>query len=181
MNRPSRRLAGDRGASLVEFALLLPLLMMVLLGMITGGIAYGQRLNVSHATREAARYGSTLPDDQFGSGVGSSWASAVLAVARDRSGNDLNISGATICVALVTGNPAAVYTPSGGTPYFYSASYPFSSSSGAAAPCFSDGNTDGARRVQVSVTRPGKLEAVLFTQTLTLRSQADGRFEFSLG
>jgi Flp pilus assembly protein TadG len=164
----------QRGAVLVEFAMALPVIIMLLLGTVTGGIAYSHKLNISHAAREAARYGATLPDNQFGAGAGSTWASTVAQVARDRASGDLAATGATICVALVTGtNPVTVWSdPGGGTAYFYS------SSGGSAAPCYSDGGTDGNRRVQVKLTYPGQLQAAAFTMSMTLSAQADAHFEF---
>lgn len=57
--------SGDRGAVLVEFAIVLPLLFALLLGITTGGQAYATKLGVVGAVREGARFGATL---QLGSG-----------------------------------------------------------------------------------------------------------------
>lgn len=52
----------ERGTAVVEFALVVPLLFLVVLGVMQMSRAY-QRVNVlTGALREAARYGSTLPD-----------------------------------------------------------------------------------------------------------------------
>lgn len=45
----------DRGASLVEFALIAPLLFALLFGMIEFGWAFAQNLDVKHTAREAGR------------------------------------------------------------------------------------------------------------------------------
>jgi Flp pilus assembly protein TadG len=45
----------DRGASAVEFALVLPLLLTLAFGIIEFGWAYGQHLDVRHGSREASR------------------------------------------------------------------------------------------------------------------------------
>lgn len=45
----------SRGASAVEIALVLPLLVMILVGIIAFGTAYNNYLAVSHAAREGAR------------------------------------------------------------------------------------------------------------------------------
>jgi len=59
---------GDsRGAALVELALALPLLVMLLVGMVSAGIAYNNQLALTHAAREGGRYGATLPVTNFGS------------------------------------------------------------------------------------------------------------------
>jgi len=47
--------AGDRGAATVEFALVLPLLLTLIVGMIQFGVAYNAYLGVTHAAREGAR------------------------------------------------------------------------------------------------------------------------------
>jgi Flp pilus assembly protein TadG len=163
----------ERGASMVEFALVAPLLFMLLFGIITGGIALSHNLQLATAAREAARYGATIPENQYGVGDGTDWASAVANEARSRAVGDLGTTGATVCVALVSGiSPTTVYSPSGGSAYFYS------STGAAAAPCFSDGGTDGTVRVQVLVTMPDHIQAVLYNQSLTLSSQGDARFEY---
>jgi Flp pilus assembly protein TadG len=42
-SRVTRRVRGERGQSLVEFAIVLPVLMLVVLGIIKGGIHYNTR------------------------------------------------------------------------------------------------------------------------------------------
>jgi TadE-like protein len=58
----------------VEFALVLPLLLVLLFGVTTAGLAYSDHLSATNAVREAARYGAAA---DISSG---SWASSV----RDR-------------------------------------------------------------------------------------------------
>ena len=50
-----RRRRGERGASLVEFALLLPLLLLVLLGITEFGWTVAQQIDVRHKAREGLR------------------------------------------------------------------------------------------------------------------------------
>ncbi|MEY2433928.1 MAG: TadE-like protein, partial [Acidimicrobiaceae bacterium] len=59
---PGRRrpCGDDRGAALVEFAFVLPVLMMILLGMFTGGLAWNRKLAVTNGVREGSRFGATL-------------------------------------------------------------------------------------------------------------------------
>jgi len=45
----------DRGASLVEFALIMPLLLVLIFGMVDAGWAFFQNLEVRHGAREGAR------------------------------------------------------------------------------------------------------------------------------
>jgi TadE-like protein len=51
---------GRRGQGLVEFALLLPLFMLILLGMIEFGFIFSHDLTIEYATREGARAGAAL-------------------------------------------------------------------------------------------------------------------------
>ncbi len=58
--RPTRKLArrlapSERGAALVEFALIAPLLMLIVFGVIDFGIAFSNYENVRSGTRDAAR------------------------------------------------------------------------------------------------------------------------------
>lgn len=58
-----RRHREDRGAVAVEFALVLPLLIMLLFGVTTTGLAYSDHLAITNAVREAARLGASTPYD----------------------------------------------------------------------------------------------------------------------
>jgi Flp pilus assembly pilin Flp len=53
-----RRVRDDGGASAVEFALVLPFLVLVLFGMITTGLTYSDHLGITNAVREGARFGA---------------------------------------------------------------------------------------------------------------------------
>jgi Flp pilus assembly protein TadG len=64
----SGRLAGrrcartrERGAVAVEFALVMPLLVMLLVGAVTSGWSYSKALGITNAVREGARFGATTP------------------------------------------------------------------------------------------------------------------------
>lgn len=52
----------QRGAVAVEFALVLPLLLLLLLGMMDYGWYFFCRLSVTNAAREGARAGTTVPN-----------------------------------------------------------------------------------------------------------------------
>jgi Flp pilus assembly protein TadG len=172
--QPSDR---EHGAALVEFALILPLFMMLILGMFTGGIAYNQKLSLTHAAREGARYGATVPASQtFTSGT---WAENVRTLIVDRGTGELApATGATVCVSLVegsanTGNLVVVSTATRPQSDF---------STNGSLPCrpsetYSVTATDKGRRVQVVVTRPAKLEALLFSRSILLTSNATARSE----
>lgn len=57
--RPGRFLSGDRGAALMEAALIMPLLLMLTVGIWTTARAWNVHSTLDHAAREAARYGAT--------------------------------------------------------------------------------------------------------------------------
>jgi hypothetical protein len=76
---PTRRSAGRgqvpaRGQGLVEFAMLIPIFMLLLLGMLEFGFAFDQNLTLEYATREGARVGSALANGggTLGCGTGQS-------------------------------------------------------------------------------------------------------------
>ena len=48
-------LSGEKGGSAVEFAIILPILIMLIFGIIQFGIAYNKYVSVAHAVREGAR------------------------------------------------------------------------------------------------------------------------------
>lgn len=55
---PLRRSRNDEGAAAVEFALVLPLLLLFLFGIITFGIVFAQNLALGNGARQAARLGA---------------------------------------------------------------------------------------------------------------------------
>ncbi len=50
-----QRLRQDRGASMVEFALILPLLVLLIFGLVEFGIGYNAQITLTHAAREGVR------------------------------------------------------------------------------------------------------------------------------
>ncbi|MDF3073413.1 MAG: hypothetical protein K0S54_1080 [Alphaproteobacteria bacterium] len=59
-------LACDRGASLVEFALVLPLLALLLVGMVDFGRGMAISMTLESAARSGAEYGGLFPQDGAG-------------------------------------------------------------------------------------------------------------------
>lgn len=169
----------QRGAALVEFAVLLPLLLMLLLGIVSVGIAYNHQISLTHAAREAGRFAATLPVSNFNTEADplEAWLDAVAAQTVENATGSLDAStpGLVVCVAYVhpNGTLATDVTASrvdtAGT-----VTYP-------SAPCFSDGRPDGERRVQVHVERDAEFNVVAFSRTVTLQSDAVSRFEAALG
>lgn len=56
----------SRGQSLTEFALLLPILLLLMLGVVDVARAYAAYVTITNAAREGARYGMENPTDSSG-------------------------------------------------------------------------------------------------------------------
>lgn len=175
-----KRRADDRGAALVEFALILPLLMALILGMVTSGIAFNQEMQLTHAAREGARYGAAVPIDQaFTSGT---WASNVHDLIVDRSDGELGGADTEVCVALVEGSYGSATVP---LTVANMAGYPKSNwTTNGSSPCIADETypvnaADKGRRVQVVVSRPGKIEAIFMSWEVTIQTEATAKAEVS--
>lgn len=168
----------DRGAALVELAFALPLVLMLILGMISAGIAFNHQLALTHAAREGGRYAATLPVTNFLAEPDpmTAWLDAVaLQVINDATGSlGAGIPGHMICVAYVSNGSTAADTTtarreSGGAPAYNS------------TPCLVDGRPAEERRVQVTVERNTDFSVVFYSSTLTLDSEAVNRFEAFAG
>jgi hypothetical protein len=168
----------DSGAALVEFAIVLPLLLIIVFGIISFGFIFNDKLSITTGTREAGRYGATLPVTNFAS-TGSpmqEWLDEIAARAvADATGSlDAGVPGRSICVAYVYPNGSAAVDQTkqrlevGGNVTYSGAS------------CFDDGRPDDERRVQVLVGRDSELEAIFLSATIPLTAESVTRFEASL-
>ena len=156
----------DRGAAIVEFALILPFLSLMALGTLTAGIALDRKQEITNAAREAARFGATVHEDEcddVSDCDGYTWAQLVQAVAVQRSNGA--VTAASVCVALVSG------------PGFAPLAVDSTHIIGGVNRCFVDDSSDTGPRVQVAITRTDKMQAVLFNMDLNLNSRAVARFE----
>lgn len=182
--RVQRRLTTDgseRGASLVEFALIMPLLFLLLLGTITGGLTLSRHNSTRNAVREATRYGSVLPTfTQYAANLSELHSQAVLAATGDLN---LGVPGRVVCVALIDENNLwrfAIYrnsttvTPSI-TGVAESAMTPSERNACASNAVGSAGA--GTRRVWVRAARESSIEALFFTQNVTIESRSLARYE----
>lgn len=164
--RPRRR-HDDAGASLVEFALVLPVFMMLILGMFTGGLAYSRKLSIAQAAREGARYGATLPITA--SNPLSTWLTRVsdLTIASSEGELGADRPGRVVCVAYVTASGSATRQRTVGT------ATPVTEP----LPCIDNDGRTGEARVQVVAQRTSNLEALVFSRELVLGSHAVARSE----
>lgn len=65
IRRLRSRRRGDRGASLVELALVLPLVALMAFGTVEFGLAWRDSMTISNSLRSGARVGSNLGDDRL--------------------------------------------------------------------------------------------------------------------
>ncbi len=97
VHRACRIPRDQRGATAVEFAITMPILVMVLLGIVTAGLSYTHGVGLANAVREGARFGAT------GDSTSASWASDVAARTRTTQFDDSASAGSSmtsVCVQL---------------------------------------------------------------------------------
>jgi hypothetical protein len=143
---------------------------MIVLGTVSAGVGYNRKIGMTHAAREAARYGATLSVAIPGS-LDAWLADVYQRVVDEATGTlDPGTPGLSICVAYVrdggSGNDQTKSLTTGGVTAF--------------APCFNDGPRP-ERRVQVSVQRDHNFEALFWRTTLTIDTQSVARYEAYLG
>jgi Flp pilus assembly protein TadG len=85
----------EHGAVAVEFALVLPLLAMLLMGVITGGVSFTNSIGLANAVREGARFGATA---DLSSGT---WVADVTRRTRETQfDDDPDNPATTVCVEV---------------------------------------------------------------------------------
>lgn len=137
--------------------MVLPLFVCLLFGVISGGVAYSEKVGVIEAVREGARFGASL---KLGSGptAVATWETTVRNRVVSASGGGL--SPASICVRLVL--------PNGGT------DCGVSDPAGASA-------ESSVHLVKVSASKPATLEFVFFRTSTTLQGRLAARYERDTG
>jgi Flp pilus assembly protein TadG len=78
--RPPRH--NERGVAIVEFAIVLPLLLMLVLGTIEFGRAYNTQLSVTHAAREGVREYSVTKDAAKGVAAARAAATSLVSASK---------------------------------------------------------------------------------------------------
>jgi Flp pilus assembly protein TadG len=159
----SLRRDSERGAALVEFALILPLICSLLLGLVTGGIAYNKKIAITDSVRGATRYGTTLSNSD-------TWATSV----RDRlvQLSATELTGSDVCVQLVrAGSPDTVVRS-----WYASAANTSCPSNFGSAPT-TPAITAGYCVVKVWGMKQATLQAVFFSSDLALKAGSVGAYE----
>lgn len=173
------RARGDRGAVLVEFALVLPILVMFLFGLVTAGMAWNQNLSLSSAARSGARYAATLPTSTTGTTMDDYLAAVTQRVIDSSEGNlNSSVTSRVICVAYW--HPAA----GGSNPLDQNRARTLTNTTvttSSTTPCFTDNQSDDDTRIQITVQRTGTIQTGLWTQTVTLSQKVVFRYEVTSG
>lgn len=160
----------ERGASAVEFAILLPIFIMLVFGGIYGGIAIDHKIGITQAAREGARFGSTLP---IPAGNETAWLDQVMQATEGAASSDIapGSNNSTVCVAFVDASPGSATlsesldsTGGTGTPQ--------------PTPCYTDDSAVAAtQRVQVAIGRDVIFDIGIASWTLHLTSTATVQYE----
>ena len=102
----------DTGAQLVEFALVVPVLLLIVLGVINFGYLYGQKLSLNQAVREGARM-AVVPGTDNGASVDSQ--GEIQTIVRNSTGGlvdptavAVTLSAGSGCGGLTVGDPLTV-------------------------------------------------------------------------
>jgi Flp pilus assembly protein TadG len=101
-------LGSNQGSELLEFALVVPLLLVFVVGIIDFGSAYNLKQQLNNAAREGARYAANQSSNPLDAETGAA-AQAVGNVVQ----NYLTNAGLTKCTFTAPGSPTLVYTYSG--------------------------------------------------------------------
>jgi Flp pilus assembly protein TadG len=196
MRSSMRALRGERrrddGAAAVEFALLLPIFVLLVFGGLSAGTIFWHSINASQGTRDAARYGGTLPISLASplppnTYTMDAWLTAVTDVALREAGvgdtrapfgtldaADMADIDAYLCVAFVQGG--------GSTHLQTTTSRVTSAASGPATtqPCIATDGAPDVDRVQVVFKRDEFFNAGLIWKSLTTETQSVQPYERSI-
>jgi len=111
-NQKTLRSRAERAQAIVEFALVLPILMMMLVGIFEVGRLIYTYAAVNNASREAARYGSAIGFDDTGTHLKYQYCDGIRNMAR-KSAYFMNLSNADIDIEYDTGpDPITRIVPS---------------------------------------------------------------------
>jgi Flp pilus assembly protein TadG len=94
--RDRRHRRDGAGAVAVEFALVLPILAMLLFGIITAGLSYSHAIGLTNAVREGARFGAS---SDASPAMANQWADDVIRRVRQTQFDDPS-SESQVCVQL---------------------------------------------------------------------------------
>jgi Flp pilus assembly protein TadG len=162
---PLRFGVADRGAAAVEFALILPLFLLLVFGMIGGGRVLATKMSMTHAANEGSRFGATFPTPNDPTQI-DTWLGQVAQVTVAAANGDLaaSVPARSICVAYHDGAADTDRKLQDGA--------------GSDGLCFPDGRPDAESRVQVWVQRTTPWDMMLIPSwNVALGAQSVSRYE----
>lgn len=163
------RATADSGAAAVEFALLLPLFLALVLGIITAGMAFERWIGITQGAREGSRVGATLSlaaSNASGTGDIDSWLAKVYDASVRASGIGPDNPGFAACVAL---------SQDGTSFTSYSAVGTATPTKVVGSSCYTDGAT--GPRVQVVLERNSRWDWFFAKRDVPLKSRSTTLWE----
>lgn len=112
--RTSRHLSAENGQAAVEFAIVVPVLIALLLGIVQGGIAFSHYITVTDAARAAARKAVLIRQESL--------TSADITAAADAAASGLN----TAQLGVTLSDPTDPGFQQGGSTVRVTVTYPYS-------------------------------------------------------
>jgi hypothetical protein len=168
----------EQGAALLEFAVVLPILLALLVGIITSGAALNRSNSLNNAARESARFGATLPADNL-----TWWLNKVADVAIDAATGDLadGTDGRYVCAAFVYPKGTVPADSSVGEDHTVRIEVDATGTKTitTGSDCYPDGRPNDERRVQVVAERTTDLQFFFFDRVVTIDGQSAARYERS--
>jgi len=172
----------DQGAAAVEFALLIPIFVMLTFGMLTAGIAFWHNIALTQAARDAARLGSTYPisnSPTAGELSPTQWLDMLANVAAAEAGwtdlTDIDTGNGFVCVAFVAGDGGLAGVDSVAISYGRAGDPPDGVTG---TQCFDDGDRPDDR-VQVRIHREAEVNAIFVGTTWDLNTRSSIPYERS--
>lgn len=167
----------DKGASAVEFAIVLIPLLMIIFGIISFGLTFSNSLALENAAREAARFAAAYPVedapavDGAAAGTELAWLRTVAQVAEDAATGSLgsNVDGRVLCVAKGSGSDFTRLRVVGAGV--------ISSATSSDQTCFTNQAPAGQEVVQVQLQRDGWIEVIVFSRAPQVDGRAATRYE----
>ncbi len=161
----------ERGAVLVEAAIVLPLLFALIIGMITGGMTLSRENSVENAAREGSRFAARAVVEPSMA----AWLSSALDATVGAATGDLGPGAANqfVCVAYVH--------PAGSDPDDQTARMTETGGVRSALElnqtCFNDGRPPNERRVQVVARRTSEIQTVVYSTEVQLVGESVSVYE----
>ena len=170
------RRGGDRGAAVIEFAIVMPVIVMLMLGLTSGAAAWNESQAMSHGGQVAGRYAATLPLPADSAEM-DDWLDDIIDRAVSASEGEMSTGTAdrSICVAYV--DPAGSSPDNTVSRRIDAAGVRTLGTS----ECFADGQGSTVKRVQVLMERSSFIELGLRRQSFHISRTVVFRYEADSG